>query len=249
MSELINQPGVTDGSAAKALRAVMLSPKKAIREALLRESGVDVDMLVQTYNEAVNPYLDYLDGYLDLMALEPAGGGRSIRNSKWDEELEVMVAPEPWDHFLMRSKVLPAADKQVVQVINGADLYCFVHDLVLPQYVRITVYLTRKGQWILWYGTRHYQHSPDLASEEMFLFETVREFWDKLHDLVPDEYKLTHESGGSHNSPQYLPLYIEKKLRALVKSTVGVRQRRVDTMKSSLSEADARTDSVQFPHR
>jgi hypothetical protein len=242
MSELINQPEQTDDSAYGVLRAVMLSSKQSISESSLRELGLDVDMFIQTYQELVHPYLDYFHGYRNLLEYDPAHFWRHVRRH-WDEEAKAVIAPESWEQLLNRFNVLPAADTQVIPVLHNAEFHRFGKD---PEYIRITVLLTRKGQWVLWHAEKAKQDTIHIKAEKLFLFETIHEFWETLHELVPDDYSLDFSSDEGEVYPRYLPLLLDKKFRKIVSSTIYAREERIKSMKDSLQNAEARISSVEF---
>lgn len=242
MSTLINQSADASSTdlAQTVLREVMLSPKRDVSEPRLRATGVDVDMLEETFRQTINPYLDYLSGYQEIQTLDPQGNRRLGR---WDSALKKTIPFESWKYLLERCGV--SRRSRALTVLNGLYFYC--HKDGFAPYVKLTVFLTRSGQWVVWYAQVAYHRSHEVESEQVASYGTVRDMWAALHELIPDDYKLDYHSGGHRGRPEFLPLLLDEGLRRVLNNTIATRQSHLNKMKAALADAEGRVEAVAFP--
>lgn len=217
-----SQPAKT---VAEVLRQMLNNPQQAgLSEEDLRAVDLDIELLEATYEQDIKPFLDYLARYRPLDETPPAHGYRN-----------------PWGETVARHGMVDV-HRQVLKVLD-TQLYYYKREWNGPEHVMVAIYLTRKGQWILSYGGGGRDRVTD---EQLLQYETVRELWGKLHELVPDgfSFQYQHREGGAR-PPGYLPLRIEEGLREILQATVTERTKRLGIMQRALENATHRSELVK----
>ncbi len=208
---------------------------KQVPERALRDTGLDLEHLVGTYEESIRPYLDYLQGYKPLEELDPA---YIQRNPEYRPD-------NTWEKLQARYG-LTGKYSQVIPVAY-VMLYCFTKDREegMPEHIRIQVFLSRDGDWILWYAPVGYSGGITWSLGEKFVVQSnLREFWQELRQLVPGYYSLAYHGG--YHAPKSLALFIERGLRQRLEATIEAREKRLEPMKAALKDAEKRNGGIIF---
>ncbi len=237
----LNNPDDQDATQALLLQSI-LQPDSKLSQVALRQTGLDVAMLETTYKEGVKPYLKYLHGYRPLLECDRSPIGRDHPTRYWhDKGWYELVVMEPWEHVLVRSGV----DDPGVQVLRVVDvsLYAYGSTYEGRQHRKLVIFLTRKGQWVVWTNASH-SASADYFSERVYRYDTVREMWEGVHQVVPDDYTIVYAYVEHNCAPATLALYIEAQLRRVLEETITIRQSSLDRMTHSLHEAEKRFGRV-----
>ncbi|TAH33320.1 hypothetical protein EYC58_01670 [Candidatus Saccharibacteria bacterium] len=199
----------------EVLLSIVTNPGTRVSPQVLREFGVDIDLLAATYRN-VRPFLDYLSGYRHLKELDPARVYRTRHNSTWDDVVTQLGKPGRYE--------------QVRSVF---------HEDLSEERPGAAVYLTRKGAWLLWLGkgerNEKYSGLTVLAEESLTVFDDLVEMCEAL---------LAHLPGPVNRKTilqfTYAPLVIEGHLRHTLKETVEERRKRLDNMQHVLDKIDTR---------
>jgi hypothetical protein len=251
MDTSISQQGTN--TAREILRHLVCSPGHIITEASLIETGVDVDLLESTYDTNIKPYLDYLHGYARIEELDPLKLRRSYLQG---ESLRYTPEYGSWspahngkDHVFLWYSLLARYGMlgRRIQALLVTQT-SFSAPLRFPRAsdrreVTVALFLTRSNKWLLWLVEGNAASAGStLKNEQLSVHETVREAWEFFQSLLPEYFE-----NDSHHSPaKYLPILTEHALRRILKATVEEKERRLETLKSSLESAERR---VKIIHR
>lgn len=251
MDTSINQQD-TD-TAREILRHLVCSPGHIVTEASLIETGVDVDLLESTYDTNIKPYLDYLHGYERLEELDPLKTRRlyldnaSMRytpeRGSWIDAHDGKDNAFLWYGLLAKCGMLGRRTQAQLVIKTSFSAPITSRQTSAPREISVALLMTRSGKWLLWLiegnimwaGSKH-------KNEHLSAHDTVREAWEAFQAFVP-EYV---QSSTHHPPAKYLPILTEHALRRILKSTIEEKERRLETLKTSLDSAERR---VKIIHR
>lgn len=237
MSALNNT--ATSDVAMGLLRQTLTRPWSQVSEDALRETNLDVDMLTETYEHMVKPYLDYLSGYENIQNMDPRQS--TIRpdypmRRHWDSETQSYVDDETWALVLKRWKV--KRDQAILVVKNSWT--------VDDAHMNVNVYITRAGKWLLWQGILEGPSSVRVSEERMFVFASTEALWQKYCELVPTVETAIMSNRYDAHTPKYLPLTIAHRLGKIVQETVDIRLARIRRMQDALKRSQQRAARIAF---
>ncbi len=248
MSTLNNPTEVTlEDQTKQLLLRMVLEPADKVTQDELRQTGVDIDMLVKTYEQGIRPYLDYLVGYQPLLEQDPLQGSRE-KLEQWDSELRAcrILVPETWEHILLRSGV-DTKRTQAVEVVR-ASLYAYGERHTQQQdcYRMLIILLTRAGKWVVWTKSALHQDAQIFA-ERVQQFSSIRDMWEGMRAWAVEDYSISFRYSAYGSELKTIPLYIEMYLRRILEGTIESRRDRLSKMESALAAAGQRFAHVG-PH-
>jgi hypothetical protein len=251
MDTSISQQGTN--ATREILRHLVCSPGHIITEASLIETGVDVDLLESTYDTNIKPYLDYLHGYARLEELDPLKGrrlyleGSSLRytheRGAWNPAHNGKDNVFLWYSLLAHCGMLGQRVQAQLVIQTSFSAPAKFPRASARREVTVALYVTRSGKWLLWLIEGNTAWIDSIHKNEyLSVHDTIRDTWEALRALIPDYFE--HDS--RLPSAKNLPLHTEHALRRILKATVEEKERRLETLKSSLESAERR---VKIIHR
>ena len=223
MSPLSNQ--LQEGS-LQVLKDLLRRPDHRLAEKDVHQLGLDVEILAAMYEANVKPYLDFIMGYEDLSALDPQDGrNRWAGNESWEEVLG------RHDSRLQYSKVAKVLQARLWTGTQVTDRH-------------LAVFLSRRGQWIVWHKRSSAQCDDTRGRESVAVFATIEKMCLFLNELVTDDYTFTYQFG--QRLPRYAPLRVAYGLLALITATIEKRQTYLASFQSAHDEGSQRLSLIEF---
>lgn len=226
MSALSNQ---LEAKRLKVLKDLACWPDRQLAEKDAHELGLDVDILVTTYEANVKPYLDFILGYEDLSGCDPQDG-----QHRWK-------GCDTWWDVLGRYGILTQY-RQVIKVLRVT--LCTVRQI--PD-LQVSIFLSRKGQWIVWHKQSGYGGSANVnttGGEHLAVFEATEEMCAYFGTLVTDDYHFAYRYG-DRKFPEYMPLRIAKGLLSCLESTIEKRKEYLVSFESAHGEGTKRLSHIE----
>jgi len=223
MSPLSNQ--LQEGS-LQVLKDLLRRPDHRLAEKDVHQLGLDVEILAAMYEANVKPYLDFILGYEDLSALDPQGG-----HYRW-------AGHESWEEVLGRHGIL-SQYSQVAKVLQ-AKLWSSTQDTDL----HLAVFLSRKGQWIVWHKRSSVRSDDTRGRESVAVFETIERMCLFLDEIVTDDYTFNYQYG--RNLPEFAPLRVAYGLLTLIAATIEKRQAYLASFQAAHAEGSLRLGLIEF---
>ena len=225
MSPLNNQ---LDAKRLEVLQDLACWPDHLLAETDAHALGLDVDILATFVSENVKPYLDYFLGYKDVEDCDPQEG-----KYRW-------VGCETWSEVLGRYGMLT----QYSQVLEVLRITLWTANN--PPNWHVSVFLTRKGDWIVWHKLSGYGGAlrvVDAGGEQMAVFQTARQMCAYLDTFLTDDYHFAYQYGGK--KPEYMPLRIVRALLSCLQSTIEKRKEYLASFESAYAEGAKRLGGVK----
>lgn len=222
------------------LIAALVSSGMKIDEASLRQTGLDIDAAEVTYQQSVRPYLDYLHGYRKLEdhwdpSTYTPDSYTERRSGRMTRE-KTSIEDQAWRATLASFGQL-ARHRQVLEV-TFARFEHFI-DPYTPKYIRCAVYLTRDGQWLLWFVGENHQSPQALYEGHLGIYDDLRSMLDDALTRIGTVYRPGYTNFSTQR--HHLPLSVEDGLRQILHNTIAERERRLFSLKLAYDDASKRS--------